>query len=115
MRWNGLKTKTSGRSCIRSCSPEERFAAANEEVTRILALTNCHGGSVLDLCCGPGRHSLQFARRGFHVTGVDRSPFLLEIARRRASDTGLAIEWVEGDMRRFSRDSAFNLACNIFT
>jgi SAM-dependent methyltransferase len=39
----------------------------------------------------------------------------LEIARRRASDTGLAIEWVEGDMRRFSRDSAFNLACNIFT
>ncbi|HWG48524.1 MAG TPA: methyltransferase domain-containing protein [Candidatus Acidoferrales bacterium] len=95
--------------------PEERFAAAREEVAYILALTNCHGGHVLDLCCGPGRHSLEFAQQGFHVTGVDRSPFLLEIARGRAAAAGLAVEWIETDMRRFSRAGAFDLACNIFT
>src|SRR5690349_19507514 len=65
--------------------PEERFAAAKDEVTSILALTRCEGGTVLDLCCGPGRHSLEFAQLGFNVTGVDRSRFLLDIARRRAS------------------------------
>jgi len=34
---------------------DERFAATPDKVTRILALTQCSGGSVLDLCCGPGR------------------------------------------------------------
>ena len=28
---------------------------------------------ILDLCCGPGRHSLELARRGFAVTGVDKT------------------------------------------
>src|SRR6185437_13953181 len=56
---------------------DERFAATPDEVSRILALTQCAGGSVLDLCCGPGRHSIELAQRGFKVTGVDRSPFLL--------------------------------------
>jgi SAM-dependent methyltransferase len=60
---------------------DERFAATPDEVSRILALTKCTGGSVLDLCCGPGRHSIELARRGFQVTGVDRSPFLLAKAR----------------------------------
>jgi 2-polyprenyl-3-methyl-5-hydroxy-6-metoxy-1,4-benzoquinol methylase len=55
---------------------DERFAATPDEVDRILALTQCSGGNVLDLCCGPGRHSVELARRGFQVTGVDRSPFL---------------------------------------
>lgn len=95
--------------------PEERFAAAREEVASILALTSCNGGNMLDLCCGPGRHSLEFAQRGFHVTAVDRSPFLLNIARGRAADAGLAIEWLETDMRQFSRAGTFDLACNLFT
>lgn len=94
---------------------EDRFAAAKDEVARIVSLTRCESGSVLDLCCGPGRHSLEFAQLGFRVTGVDRSPFLLEIARHRASEAGLSIEWVESDMRRFSRSRAFDLACNLFT
>ncbi|MBP9891889.1 MAG: class I SAM-dependent methyltransferase, partial [Planctomycetes bacterium] len=33
---------------------------------------------ILDLCCGQGRHSLELARRGYrHVTGVDRSRYLI--------------------------------------
>ena len=93
----------------------ERFAAAREEVNRVVALTQCSGGSVLDLCCGPGRHSVEFAQRGFQVTGVDRSPFLLERARELATQSGASIEWVEEDMRNFVRPAAFDLACSLFT
>src|SRR5215470_9917263 len=40
---------------------------------------------ILDLCCGQGRHSLEFARRGFpHVIGLDRSRYLIRLARKRA-------------------------------
>ncbi|MGE5323614.1 MAG: class I SAM-dependent methyltransferase [Actinomycetota bacterium] len=93
----------------------ERFAAAKDEVTNILTLARCTAGRVLDLCCGPGRHSVEFAHRGFTVTGVDRSPFLLEIARRRGSEAGASVEWVSEDMRQFVRPDSFDLACNIFT
>lgn len=94
---------------------EERFAATPDEVDRILALTQCNGGSVLDLCCGPGRHSVELARRGFQVTGVDRSPFLLAKARKHAATSGASVEWMEQDMRNFVRPMSFDLACSLFT
>jgi SAM-dependent methyltransferase len=95
--------------------PVERLAAAKDQVNQIVALTGVTGGAVLDLCCGPGRHAVEFARRGFRVTGVDRSAFLLERARERANGAPGAIEWVLDDMREFRRPAAFDLACNLFT
>lgn len=95
--------------------PAERFELAAEQVSRILILTSLKGGSVLDLCCGPGRHSVEFARRGFSVTGVDGSAFLLQKARERAAESGVEIEWISEDMRRFKRPRAFDIACNLFT
>ncbi len=95
--------------------PAERVAAAPGQVAQIVALTGVASGAVLDLCCGPGRHAVEFGRRGFQVTGVDRSRFLLERARERADAAGVAVEWVRGDMREFARPAAFDLACNLFT
>jgi SAM-dependent methyltransferase len=95
--------------------PVERVAAAPGQVTQLLALAGAAGGAVLDLCCGPGRHSVEFARRGFVVTGVDRSPFLLERARESAKRAAVEVEWVLDDMREFERPAAFHLACNLFT
>jgi len=39
------------------------------------------GQRVLDVGCGPGRHSLALARRGLEVLGVDLSPDFLALAR----------------------------------
>jgi SAM-dependent methyltransferase len=95
--------------------PPERFAAAAEQVAQIVALTGFAGSTVLDLCCGPGRHAVEFARLGFQVTGVDRTRFLLERARERGAGAGVEVEWVESDMRDFLRPAAFDLACSLFT
>ncbi len=66
--------------------------------------------SILDLCCGQGRHSLELARRGFkNVTGLDRSRYLIRLARKRARDEGLSVEFREGDARKFRlKDRAFH-------
>ena len=57
---------------------------------------------VLDLCCGQGRHSLELARRGFqHVTGIDRSRYLIRLARKRAGTESLDVSFHEGDARKF--------------
>jgi SAM-dependent methyltransferase len=61
--------------------PESAFAVAEEQIDKILRLTGVGGGKVLDLCCGPGRHAVALAKRGFAVTAVDRTRFLLEHAR----------------------------------
>jgi len=93
----------------------ERFSASKDEVSQIIALTQCSGGSLLDLCCGPGRHALEFAQRGFQVTGVDNSEFLLGQARERASQANISVDWVQQDMRLFHRPAAFDLVCNLYT
>ena len=95
--------------------PEQRFTAADEQVTDALALTKPSGKSVLDLCCGPGRCSIALAKRGFSVTGVDRTKFLLDKARARARAEKVQIEWVQSDMRDFVRADSFALALSMFT
>jgi len=93
-----------------------RWEKAPEEVASITALLNIgETASVLDLCCGPGRHSLQLARQGFSVTAVDRTKMYLERARRQAETEGLKIEFIQDDMRGFCRPGSFDVAINLFT
>ncbi len=55
---------------------------------------------ILDLCCGQGRHVLELASRGYrNVTGVDRSRYLVRLARRRARQANLTGTFREGDAR----------------
>jgi SAM-dependent methyltransferase len=94
---------------------DAHFTAAVENVPKIVALTGVAGGSLLDLACGPGRYAVAFAQSGFRVTGVDRTRFLLDKARERATQAGATVEWVEQDMREFVRPAAFDLAINVYT
>lgn len=70
---------------------------------------------VLDLPCGQGRHSIELARRGYEVTGVDLSPFMLDVARARAAAAGVQLRWLEGDMRRPPGGESFDVIINLFT
>jgi len=95
---------------------ESRWANAPQEVEAMVSLLGLSKGArVLDLCCGVGRHSLEFARRGFEVTGVDRTATYLGEARTRAADEGLEVEFIQDDMRTFVRPQAFDAAINYFT
>ncbi|MCG6923758.1 MAG: class I SAM-dependent methyltransferase [Acidobacteria bacterium] len=93
----------------------ERLAAADDHVEQALALARPRGHAALDLACGPGRCSVALARRGFTVTGVDRTRLLLDRARSRARRAGVPVEWVRADMRDFVRAEAFDLALSMFT
>jgi SAM-dependent methyltransferase len=72
------------------------------------------GGRLLDACCGVGRHSLEFARRGWKVTGVDITEAYLEAARESAEAFGCGAEFLKADIRSFRRPGGFDLAVNLF-
>ena len=70
---------------------------------------------ILDLPCGQGRHAIELARRGYDVTGVDLSPFLLKVAEERARADGIGLHWLEGDMRQPIAGERFDVVLNLFT
>src|SRR5512135_491590 len=89
---------------------------AEEEVEGILVfLALPLGAAVEDLGCGRGRHAIPLARRGYRVTGVDISDYMLQKARRSAAREGVDVEWVQEDMRTFCRRDAFDLVISLFT
>jgi SAM-dependent methyltransferase len=94
-----------------------RMEQAAAEVDQLLRLAGINpGAAVLDLCCGPGRHSLELASRGFTVTGVDRTAAYLERATGKARERGLGtLTFQHGDMRTFVQPGAFDLAINLYT
>lgn len=51
--------------------------------------------SILDIGCGTGIISVELARAGFAVTGVDPAARMIEVARTR--DGGDLVRWIEGD------------------
>ena len=72
------------------------------------------GRSVIDVGTGTGRGALILARLGAEVTGVDASEQMLEVARRRAGDEGLAVTWRRGDAHRLEfADRAFEVGVGL--
>lgn len=61
---------------------------------------------VLDIACGTGNATIPAVRLGARVTGLDFQPDLLEIARRRAAEAKVKIDWVEGDAQNLPFEDA---------
>lgn len=91
----------------------ERAIADLEHVVTFLQIAT--GAAVLDMCCGPGRHCIELARRGYRVTAVDRTAAYLDQARRLADEAGVNVDVVQDDMRCFCRPDGFDAAVNLFT
>jgi 2-polyprenyl-3-methyl-5-hydroxy-6-metoxy-1,4-benzoquinol methylase len=70
------------------------------------------GASVLDLGCGTGRYSVEFAKRGAgKVLGVDFAPSMIAFSRQMASEMGVAdrCEFVCGDVLNVPADKTFEI------
>jgi SAM-dependent methyltransferase len=91
----------------------ERTAREVEGILEMLELPE--EARVLDLACGWGRHSIELARAGFRVTGLDFSETLLARALKRAGAAGVEVEWVRGDMREPGRSGEFDAVLSLYS
>jgi len=73
-------------------------------------------GTILDICCGTGRHSIILRQRGWNTVGLDISKNLLAIAKRRMKKERVGFPLVRADMRRFPfRNQVFDAVICMFT
>jgi SAM-dependent methyltransferase len=72
-------------------------------------LAAVHQGPLLELGAGTGRLSLALAGEGLKVTGVEIDGGMLSLARLKAAERQVEVEWVEADARTFSLDQTFPL------
>jgi ubiquinone/menaquinone biosynthesis C-methylase UbiE len=74
-----------------------------------LARFDAQPQTILDIACGEGTFAVAMAKQGFRVTGVDRSPQMLEFARDRAERENAKVEFLRRDMRSLAFDEQFDL------
>jgi SAM-dependent methyltransferase len=73
------------------------------------------GQKVLDIACGTGVVAVTAALAGAHVTGLDLTPDLLEVARENSQIAGVSIDWREGDAENLPFDAgAFDVVLSQF-
>jgi SAM-dependent methyltransferase len=105
-----------GEDYLRMYCPRLTDDVSAGQVEQIAAVLNLpEGSSILDLCCGHGRHAIPLALRGYRVTGLDLSPVFLDRARADAGARGADVRWVEADMREIPFEAEFDAAINMFT
>jgi SAM-dependent methyltransferase len=101
---------------LRAFAADERQGEAEAQALAAARLSGCpDGGDLLDVPCGFGRHVIPLARAGYRAVGVDRSPALLDEAKRRAGHE----RWPKlavADYRELPfADESFDAALNLFS
>lgn len=65
------------------------------------------GSRVLEVAPGPGYFSIELARRGsYAITGMDLSASMVSIARRKAAEAGVRVEFIQGSASKMPLQSA---------
>jgi SAM-dependent methyltransferase len=90
-------------------------AQTEREVDALVELLPPPPARIFDVACGPGRHAIRLARRGFRVMGIDTSTRFLAEARAEAAESGTDVEFVELDMREVDFDRDFDAALSLCT
>jgi len=73
-------------------------------------------GTILDLACGAGRHSLALAQKGNNVLGIDLSQYSINQAKKESQKRNITnVDFQTADMRTFALNISFDYVLNLFT
>ena len=88
---------------------EEEAQVFMDNITHYLNMPE--NGTILDLACGKGRHSIYLNKLGYQVTGVDLSENSIAIANESSNET---LQFKTHDMRE-PMNETYDAVFNLFT
>lgn len=89
---------------------------ARDEIAFILSQLELPvGARILDVGCGFGRHSIELARLGYDVTGIDPSAAMIADAQERARKMAVSVTFQQIPAEQFSTTARFEAAICLFT
>ena len=94
-------------------NPANRFVADLEAQLLLRLLKPVRGERVLDIGCGTGRHLSMFLEIGLDITGLDASPYMLDIARKKLGHRAELHQGLAEDLP--FEDNSFDIATFITT
>ncbi|MCL4835899.1 MAG: methyltransferase domain-containing protein [Caldilineaceae bacterium] len=92
---------------------DQDYRNYDDDIQLVVDLAQDAGETALELGCGTGRVLIPLAATGCRVTGVDNSPALLALARRKAEQAGVTarLQLTEADLRSFAAaETGFDFA-----
>lgn len=78
------------------------------------AVEDLEPGTALDLGCGIGTHAFMLARRGWTVTGIDRSAHAIDIANNNAAREQLPARFVTADITEWEPVQEYDLVISTY-
>ena len=101
-------------SSWRATTPRRRSRPQNADLPMYMEFAKQLGSPVLDVGCGTGRVAIPLARAGADVVAIDKSPKMLDRARKKIadepSDAQQRVTWVEAPMQDFTVGTNFKMA-----
>src|SRR3990170_1158659 len=88
---------------------------ARTEVEDVIKVLSPHPSArILDLCCGYGRHSIELAKKGFEVVGVDISQKQIQRAKEYSVENHVGVTFLMKDARKLPFANEFDIVLNMF-
>jgi len=94
-------------------TPFGRYADLLEKELMFRFIGDVKGKKVLDFGCGTGNFSVELAKRGAKVTGVDISSELLKTAKNKARENKLRIKFVKSEIEKFKSKEKFDIITSV--
>ncbi|MDO8124449.1 MAG: class I SAM-dependent methyltransferase [Candidatus Hermodarchaeota archaeon] len=65
--------------------------------------------TILDLACGEGTFAISMAQAGYQVTGIDRSPAMLKLAKTKSRTEKVSVTWRQLEMQHLEYENSFDI------
>lgn len=87
------------------------------EAECIKKLFNQYGkdiSKVISFGCGTGKHDFELNKLGYHMTGIDLSSEMVEIAKKNAAIAGTDEKFIVADIREFEPSDCYDAVVSLF-
>ncbi len=96
---------------------DKDYVAETDYVATLLNRFMPEAKNLVDLGCGTGKHAVEFAKRGYKVTGIEMSESMLNIAKNNLPGSGIGtndVKYICGDISKIQTGEKYDAAMALF-